>query len=141
MSSERRVRAVVVVAMLACAAAGCGNDSTSTTTPTVVRTTDTFSGTVAVGGNAFNSFRVAAAGTSDVTLTAAGPPSSVVMGLAVGTVSDAGCTPVAGATVNTPAGPSVQLSIITSPGTLCVELIDIGNQTAPISYTVSVLHP
>lgn len=140
MSGERRARAIVVAAMLACAAA-CGNDSSPTTTPTVVRTTDTFSGTVAVGGNAFNSFRVAASGTSDVTLTAAGPPSTIVMGLAFGTTSDAGCTPVAGATVNTPAGPSAQLSVVTSPGTLCVEVLDIGNQTAPITYTVSVLHP
>lgn len=141
MSSDRRARAVVIAVLLACAAAACGNDSSSTTTPTVVRTTDTFSGTVAVRSSAFNSFRVAAAGTTDVTLTAAGPPSTVVMGLAVGTTSDAGCTPVAGATVNTAAGPSVQLSIVTSPGTLCVEVLDIGNQTAPISYSVSVLHP
>lgn len=141
MIRERREHLVVVAAMLALFAAACGNNSSSTTTPTVVRTTDTFSGTVAVGGNAFNSFRVAATGTTEVTLTAAGPPSTVVVGLAIGTVDDAGCTPVAGGAINTAAGGSAQLAGVTSPGSLCVQVRDIGNQTGPITYSVSVLHP
>ena len=140
-SVRRAVAAVAVCAALILGIAACGNDSSSTTTPTVPRTTDTFSGTVAVGGSAFNSFRVGATGTTEVTLIAAGPPSSIVVGLSIGTVSDSGCTPVAGASVNTAAGSTAQLAGVTSSGTLCVQLRDIGNQTTPITYSVSVLHP
>jgi hypothetical protein len=28
-----------------------------------------------------------------------------------------------------------------SPGTLCVDVYDVGNQSAPVSYTVTVTHP
>jgi len=36
---------------------------------------------------------------------------------------------------------TAQLSGTTSAGTLCVQVYDIGNQTAPVSYTVTVTHP
>ncbi len=128
-------------AVLALTVAACGNDSSSSTTPTVPRTTDSFNGTVPVGGSDFHSFPVQAAGNTDVTLTAAGPPPNVIMGLAIGTVSDAGCTRLTGASVNTAAGPTPQLSGLTSTGTLCVQVRDVGNQTAPVTYSVSVTHP
>jgi hypothetical protein len=43
--------------------------------------------------------------------------------------------------VNTPAGTSAQLAGLTTAGTLCVQVRDIGNQTAPVTYNVTVLHP
>ena len=46
-----------------------------------------------------------------------------------------------GATTSAAAGASVQLSGLASPATLCVDVHDIGNQTAPVSYTVTVTHP
>jgi hypothetical protein len=129
---------VLAVTMTACG----GNDSTpGVTTPSVTRTTDTFSGTVQVAGNTFHSFRVAQTGTTEVTLTAASPPATVVVGLAIGTVDDAGCTRLTGASVNTAAGSTPQLAGLTSTGTLCVQIRDVGNQTAPVAYTVSVTHP
>jgi hypothetical protein len=134
--------AIALAVGLAAVAAGCGdNSSSTTTTPTVTRTTETFSGTVAVGGSAFNSFRVSATGVTEVTLTAASPPATIVMGLAIGTVDDSGCTRLTGASVDTPAGTSAQLAGLTTAGTLCVQLRDVGNQSAAVSYTVSVLHP
>ena len=124
-------------------AASCGgSDTPSATTPTVPRTTETFSGTVQVGGSVFHSFRVGATGSSDVTLTAASPPATIVMGLALGTPDDAGnCNRLAGASVNVAAGPTAQLASLTSTATLCVQIRDVGNQTAPVAYTVSVTHP
>src|SRR5438132_12168889 len=87
-------------------AASCGGDTPAATTPTVPRTTETFSGTVQVGGTAFHSFRVGATGSTDVTLTAASPPPTIVMGLALGTPDDAGhCNRLAGATGSVAAGP------------------------------------
>ena len=125
-------------------AAGCGstdNTTAATTTPTVTRTTDTFSGTVQVRGRAFHSFPVGATGQIDVTLTAATPPSTIVMGISIGIPGDGTCPALAGASANVVAGASVQLSGMASAGTFCVDVHDVGNQSAPISYTVTVTHP
>ena len=122
--------------------AGCGSSTTpATTTPTVARTTDTFTGTVAVGGADFHSFPIAATGPIDVTLTAATPPSTIVMGISIGMPADGRCVALAGASSQTPAGAAAQLSGIASPGTLCVDVHDSGNESAPVSYTVTVTHP
>ena len=132
----------VAVIAIAIAASACGSTaSSSTTTPTVARTTDTFSGTVAVGGRDFHSFTITATGTVDVTLTATTPPSTIVMGLNIGIPGDSKCPAMAGASTLTAAGASVQLSGIASPGLLCVDVHDAGNQSGPISYTVTVTHP
>jgi hypothetical protein len=131
----------LVLALLIGAAACGSSPSTSTTTPTVTRTTDTFSGTVAVGGRDFHSFTITTTGTIDVTLTAATPPSTIVMGVNVGIPANSLCPAMAGASTQTAAGTTVQLSGIASPGLLCVDVHDVGNQSAPVSYTVTVTHP
>jgi len=119
-----------------------GNNTTATTTsPTVTRTTDTFTGTTPIEGSAFHTFTVTQAGEVDATLTAAAPPSTIVMGFGLGEPADSKCVPFAGAEASTPAGASPQLSGTVSPATLCVEVHDIGNQTAPVTYTVTVTHP
>ena len=137
--------ALTAIALLVGSAA-CNKNKTTTgtttpTTPTVTRTTDTFSGTVPIGGSAFHSFAVTVTGTIDVTLTAATPPAAIVMGISVGTPADGTCTALAGASVLATAGSSAQLSGVASPGTLCVDVYDVGNQTAAVSYTVTVTHP
>ena len=135
--------ALAAVALLVGAAACNKNSSTTTTptTPTVTRTTDTFSGTVPIGGSAVHGFTVTVTGTIDVTLTAATPPAAIVMGISVGTPADGKCTALAGASVLATAGSSAQLSGVASPGTLCVDVHDVGNQTAAVGYTVTVTHP
>jgi hypothetical protein len=137
----RAFRGPALAASLAIVAACGGNNSSSSTTPSAARTTESFSGTVPLGGSAFHSFRVSATGQTEVTLTAASPPATVVMGVALGTVDDAGCTPLAGGMVNTPAGSSPQLAGLTSAATLCVQIKDVGSQTGPVTYSVSVTHP
>jgi hypothetical protein len=133
--------ALVVAAGLG--AAACSKDTTSGTVsaPSTVRTTDTFSGTVPIGGTVFHSFPVSKTGSSDATLTAASPPPTIVMGLAIGTPGDAGCTPLAGASSNVVAGSTPQVTGVTTAGTLCVQIRDVGQQTAPVTYTVTVTHP
>ena len=123
-------------------AAACHKDAptTDTTTPSPTVKTDTFTGTVAVGGSASNNFTVTESGKVDVTLTAASPPATVVMGVGVGTPNDSGCAVLAGASTNTSAGTAVQLSGTVSAGTLCVRVYDVSNQTAPVTYTVTVAH-
>ena len=136
-------RALAAVAICALGVAACGGDSTSgtITAPTATRTTDTFSGTVQVGGSVFHSFPVSQTGTTDVDLTAASPPAGVPLGVAIGTPGDAGCTPLAGASGTVVAGPTAQLTGITTAGTLCVQIRDVGQATGPVAYTVTVTHP
>jgi hypothetical protein len=140
---NRFIPIVPIVLALALTAAACHKNSSTTTTaptPSPTQTTETFNGTVAVRGSASNNFTVANTGRVDVTLTAASPPATVVMGLGVGTAGGAGCTVLPGASTNTPAGATVQLSGTVSAGALCVKISDVGNQTAPVTYTVTVAH-
>jgi hypothetical protein len=130
----------LLAGIVACNNAG-STATTPTTSSTVTRTTDTFSGTVPVRGDDFHTFPTTVTGTIDVTLTVAGPPSTIAMGLSLGSPVNGQCVPLAGGSVNTPAGATVQLSGIASPATLCVDVRDIGNDTAPVSYTVTVTHP
>jgi hypothetical protein len=128
----------------ACGLVGaCGGNSTSGTVsnPTATRSTDTFTGTVPVASAVFHSFPVSQTGTTDVTLTAASPPANVVMGLAIGTPGEAGCTPLAGAASNVVAGSTPQITGLTTAGTFCVQIRDVGQATGPVSYTVTVTHP
>jgi hypothetical protein len=127
--------------LLLLSTAACNGSSTAATTTTVTRSTDTFTGTVPVGGSDFHSFQVAATGIVDVTLTAAAPPAGVVMGISLGTPGDGRCAAFAGGSTTASAGSSVQLSGLVSPSALCVDVHDAGGQTAPVSYTVTVVHP
>jgi len=135
----------VAVALSACSSSDSSSGS-SFTLPTPV-VTDTFSGTVDVGGFDFHSFTVGSTGTLSVTLTAAGPPPTIFMGLGVGTPvaatasAPASCPLLANASLPTPAGTTAQLSGTIGPGTYCVSVYDVGNQTAQIAYTVTVSHP
>ncbi|HEY6212333.1 MAG TPA: hypothetical protein VIW45_08610 [Vicinamibacterales bacterium] len=136
------MRGTVLVAALALVAAGCtNNNSTTPTTPSIPTTTDTKSGTVQVKGSDFQTFTVTTTGQVDVTLTAAGPPATIVMGLGVGQSGPGSCGLLPGASTQTAAGSSPQVSGIMTPATYCVMVYDVGNMTAPINYTVTVTHP
>ncbi len=127
--------------ILVVAASACGSSGTSSTTAPTVTITDPFSGTVAVGSSDFHTFSASQSGQVAVTLTAAGPPATIVMGLAIGTPNGTTCTPLAGASISTAAGSSPQLNGEVSGGTLCVVVYDVGNETAPIAYSLTVAHP
>jgi hypothetical protein len=130
-------RAAAVLALIFGASA-CGSNSSSTSPSNT--TTETFSGTVAIHGSDTHNFTVNTAGEVDVTLTAAGPPSTIVMGVAIGTPSGSSCAAISGGSDAASAGTSPQVTGIVTPGVLCVEVYDLGNATAPVSYTVTVKH-
>jgi hypothetical protein len=133
---------LILLTLAATMAAGCtGSNSTATITTPATTTTDTFTGTVAVGGSDFKTFTVAQTGTINVTLTAAGPPPTIFMGLGVGTPSLSACALTSGNTTITPAGTTAQLPFSSvAPGSYCVQVYDVGNQTAPVTYSVTVAH-
>ena len=105
-------------------------------TPTI---TETFSGTLTIGGVNLHQFKVGQIGGLKVTLTEVLPGAAVL--LSVGTPSPAtgACSPLSGLT--TVAGPDAQISgTATVPGSFCVSVADVGNLVESVSYTVSVLH-
>ena len=127
-------------------ASGCGGNSNNSTTattptPTTAASTESFSGTVSVAGNDFHPFTVGTAGaTLSVTLTAAGPPSTIFVGLGLGAYDAPTCTLFSNAFLTTQAGGAPQLSGTAGAGSYCVVVYDVGNQTGPITYAVTVSH-
>jgi hypothetical protein len=133
----------VFVLVLACAAfSGCDNSSSTPQPTPLPLLKETFPGNLVKGGSASHNFTVGQAGEVDVTLTAAGPPPTITMGLGVGIPNTAtgACDLIPGASVNAQASAFSQLLGSASPGALCVKISDIGNQTGPITYTIVVEH-
>ena len=136
---------------------GCDDSSTATsptdtssssTTATVASpaTTEVFAGRVPVGGATFYSFTVVENGTVNVALADVGGanvPSTVWLGLGVGTPSGEDCTTAS--TVNTAstttAGSAVHLTGTYAPGVYCVRVWDIGNLVAMAAFNVTIAHP
>jgi hypothetical protein len=118
----------------------CDNSSGS---PTLAPATnsETFTGTVQVGGVDFHAFTVAKDGNVTITLTAAGPPATITMGLGIGTPGNNACSILPADATPTTAGTAAQLSGALAAGNYCVEVFDIGNQLGPITYSVTVAHP
>lgn len=138
-----RIGAALVIATVA-ALSACSGSSTSSlpTAPSANPTSETFTGTVPVGGSDTHNFTVGQSnGQVNVTLTAAGPPATIYMGLGVGTpATDASCTLLTNASIVTPAGTTAQLTGTANAGTYCVVVYDVGNQVGDITYSVTVSH-
>ena len=144
---ERITMRRLVCGLAVVIASGCGgnsNDSTTAATAptlTAAATTESFTGTVSVAGNDFHPFTVATAGaTLSVTLTAAGPPTTIFTGLGLGAYDAPTCTLFSNAYLTTQAGTAPQLSGTAGAGSYCVVVYDVGNQTGPITYAVTVSH-
>ena len=141
----KRTLAWLIVAA-ALSAAGCSNSAadTSTTLPTAPSSplvTENFSGTVQVGSNDSKPFTVTSSGfqiTAD--LTSAGPPATISMGIGVGTLVAGTCQLSSGGFITAPAGSTPQLTGTINAGQYCFMVYDVGNQSAPITYTATVNH-
>ena len=120
---------------------GCGfGESSSSPSPSASFTTDTFTGSVPVGGSDVHTFTVGQSGGVDVDLLDVDSGSTIAMGIRVGTLGGATCTLLPGASKSAQAGPVSQLSGFVTAGTYCVEVFDVGNQTATVTYTLAVTH-
>lgn len=144
------IRGCAAVVMLCALTSACAGDSsttststssTSSTSPTTAVTTESFSGTVPVGASDTHPFTVALSGGQvNAILTAAGPPSTIYMGLGIGTYSGGTCSLLSGGSVVTQAASTAQLAGTVNAGSYCVQVYDAGNQTAAVSYAVTVNH-
>ena len=143
-----RSRAFAVSLLIVSAlGAACGKNATTTspTTTTPDSVTETFKGTLPVGGSAFYSFSTATAGTVTATLTdieGDGVPPSIEVNLGIGTLSAFNCSATSSevqmsGTAQVPA----LVSSSEQPGVYCVIISDIGNLFAPATFTVTIDHP
>jgi hypothetical protein len=121
--------------------AGCkGQISSLPTTPDPVIVTENFDGVVNINGAVTHTFFTSATGTVTATLTGLGdtPPSKI--GFSMGTYSGSTCTVVL-RNDNAVATSVIQGTVTTLAGSLCISVYDVGALTAPVSYTVTVVHP
>ena len=132
--------AVMVAALLA--VGGCDNElENQTPTTPAPTTTDTFTGSINVNGAMSHTFSVVAAGTVTATLTEVTTDSAAVVGFALGrwNASSSFCEQII------PKDDAVQGQILSGNaagvGTLCARIYDTGKLTAPLSYTLTVVHP
>jgi hypothetical protein len=140
---KQTILSLIVAGALATAACSTGADTTSplTTAPTTPPITENFSGTVQVAGTDAHPFTVTASGAPiTLALTTAGPPATIFMGFGLGSWDGTTCTLQSGGFTTTPAGATPQLSGNIAPGQYCVMVYDVGNQSAPITYTAVVAH-
>jgi len=134
----------LALALAAALLAACGGSSSSPSVlPAATVTTETFTGTVQIGGTNVHNFTVTAPGTVNVTMTAAGPPPTITMGLGVGNPNASGqCIFLTGGTTQAAASATTpQLSgTLSASGSYCVAIGDIGNANGPIAYSITVSH-
>lgn len=139
----RRSASLGLVAAVAFASACGGSSTTSPTTPGSVTppTTEVFTGVLPVGGSAFHPFTIALSnGQVSATLTAAGPPSTVSLGLGVGTPNGSACSLFSGSSVIAQASTTAHITGTADAGSYCVSIFDVGNQSTDVTYTVRVTH-
>jgi hypothetical protein len=132
-------RALVAVA-LATASTACddpGPTAPTPDTPVVENVTETFSGLLARNGALTFPFAVSA-GNASVSLTAL-TPNTVAVGLSLGTWNGVSCAAVIS---NDNATEFTQLvGTAGQAGNLCLRIHDVGRLTAPVTFTVAVVHP
>ena len=118
--------------------------TTSTTTTVAAPTvTESFTGTLPVGGFKFYTFNIAVNGTVNVTLnsvTGTGVPSTVQVGLGIGQPSGIDCAATATITAGANFAKPQQTGTF-GPGTFCVRVFDVGNLFGPAAFSITIAHP
>lgn len=132
---------------------GCNGDTptsptdttTTTTTTTTVATpvyTEEWIDTLAIGGERFYSFAVTQYGTVNVSLTSVSGqyvPSTVTMGMGLGTPAAETCSTTS--SISTQAGTGPQLTGTYNPGVYCVIIRDVGNLFSAARFSITVAYP
>jgi hypothetical protein len=130
---------LLTLLLMAGAAASCGGTVASALTTPTTTSTDTFSGTVTRNGAFTYPFAVTAAGTVTASYTSIGTDNTIALGLALGTWDGSACQILL---VNDNATVGVVVTgSVSSAGSLCVRVFDVGYVVDPLSYEVKVTHP
>jgi hypothetical protein len=137
------VRRAVLIAVCVVAGACTGTEGTVAPPTAAASQTETFTGTLAVGGTNSHNFAVPFQGRVNLTLVSATPPDGVQLGIGIGSFgSGTGvCTLIVEASRTTAPGTSPQISGVVAVGQYCLIVADVGKLTEPATYTVTVGHP
>ncbi len=132
------LRALPLLAVL-CAACGGSTPTSATTTTVPTLTTETYSSTVRQNGATSRSITTSAAGPITVSLTAFGTEEARI-GMAIGLLDEA-----TGVCARTYAGVTrlysgQALSAAADAGRYCVTVFDVGDLTAPASFSVAITY-
>ena len=132
------IRSSGFVLLFALIAAACGGGKTPTTpSSTSGGKSETWSSTVAPGGQSSKSFTVNADGTITVTLTAA--VTTLGLGIGLPRTTGGGCR--LSVAVNAVPGATPQVSTNAEAGQYCVQVYDLGTLTDPAAFAVKIDHP
>jgi hypothetical protein len=129
--SGRHLLAVAATILLG----ACGGSSTS---PSGTPKTDTITGVLSATGSSAESVLVNGTGDMVVQLTSLSPQSTITVGLGVGLPSGSNCGILE---YNDSAKVGSLLSLPVSNGIYCWILVDTGNVSGSVNYTVTVTHP
>jgi hypothetical protein len=147
MTTSRLIRltamtAAVCMTAMACTSTTAPDEADSGITPLVFNT-ETFAGTLPVGGNSFYSFFVSQAGPVGLTLAAVQTPGGAALttplGIGVGIPSGTGCARSTSQT--TAPGLAAQLTVTLNPGTYCAAIFDSGNLSSAVNFAMRIRHP
>jgi hypothetical protein len=133
-------------------AIGCSKNTptspTSTTTTTTTATvaapaySEDWTDVVPVNGAKFYSFTVTQYGTVNVSLTSVSGqyvPSTVTLGIGLGTPDAENCPTTTN--INTQSGAGPQLTGTYEPGVYCVKVSDVGNLFGAAQFSLTVAYP
>lgn len=141
------MRSVLGIVVIGIAMAGPACAEATVSGPTaignnVTLTTETFSGTLPVGGSRFYSFTVPQTGSTSVTLLSLkqnGADTSVIVLIGLGAPRATECLLLDGLQVT--AGVSPQVTLSPDPGVYCARISDAGNLTGPVEFSINIVHP
>jgi hypothetical protein len=140
--TRRFLFATLVVALPALWMSACGGEdpfTPTTPTTTTIPTVATFSGVLGRNGATSYPFNTTASGSVRASITALSPDSALVIGFSLGTWNGAVCNIVFANDAATQG--TVVNGTVSSFGSLCVRIYDVGNVTEPVSYEITVEHP
>ena len=137
-----KVRTLSLILGLALPFAACANPETAPTVPDTIQ--EVFNGSLDLQGEAAFEFNLANAGAVTATLASVvlarpGPTTTAALEIGLGTPTEGVCNTVVA--VTTPAGLTSQLTSTLDANLHCVRVRDVGNLTAPVQFSVRVLHP
>ena len=137
----RKLLFVALLAMAPLAFSACDDDDPITPPTAPDPVTETISGSITRNGAESKPFTVSGAGPVTATLKTIGNDNTLVVGFMLGNWINNACSAVLANDAAT--GGSVLAGTMSSAGTLCVRMYDVGNIPADqsVSYSVEVVHP
>jgi hypothetical protein len=134
------------VALAAAGAISAGCEEESPTTPTATNptaVTERFSGALSVSGAVAFPFNTTATGLVSLTVNAVAPDTTTVVGASIGTwnAASSSCSVSVGLFNDNATQGTAITGQISTVGTLCARIYDVGRLTAPITFEITVIHP